>query len=90
MTLIDFDATWCIPCRKQKPIVAKLADKYSGKADIFSLNVDQQPDLAVSLGITSVPTVVIFKNGDEVHRFIGLQTEDTLVQTLEELLKTKA
>ncbi|MFH2130909.1 MAG: thioredoxin domain-containing protein [bacterium] len=87
VTLIDFNAAWCVPCREQGPIVEKIADKFRGKAFVYNLNVDDHPDPALSLGITSIPTLIVFKNGNECERFIGIQTEETLTRALEKALR---
>ena len=88
ISLVDFDAAWCIPCREQRPIFERLAKKYEGKVVFHNLDVDKDPDQAMSLGIASIPTMIVFKNGNELQRFIGLQSEDTIVQSLEVALET--
>ena len=79
--LIDFWATWCGPCMRQGPIVEELAQEgYSvGKVD-----VDQEPGLAQQFKVMSIPTLLIFKDGKEVQRFIGLTPKDTLRKLLED------
>ena len=79
--LIDFWATWCGPCMRQGPVVEELAQEgYSvGKVD-----VDQEPGLAQHFKIMSIPTLLIFKDGKEVQRFIGLTPKDTLRKFLED------
>lgn len=79
--LIDFWATWCGPCMRQGPIVEELAQEgYSvGKVD-----VDQEPGLAQQFKVMSIPTLLIFKDGKEVQRFIGLTPKDTLRKFLED------
>lgn len=79
--LIDFWATWCGPCMRQGPVVEELAQEgYSiGKVD-----VDQEPGLAQQFKIMSIPTLLIFKDGKEVQRFIGLTPKDTLRKFLED------
>lgn len=78
--LVDFWATWCGPCMRQSPVVEELAQEgYSvGKVD-----VDQEPGLAQQFKIMSIPTLLIFKDGKEVQRFIGLTPKDTLRKFLE-------
>lgn len=78
--LVDFWATWCDPCMRQGPVVEELAQEgYSvGKVD-----VDQEPGLAQQFKIMSIPTLLIFKDGKEVQRFIGLTPKDTLRKFLE-------
>ena len=86
VALVDFTAPWGAPCRQQEPIIRKLAERFKGKALITEMNVDENPDIAVRLGIRSIPTLVIFKNGREIHRFVGLQTQDTLLSAIHETL----
>ena len=78
--LVDFWATWCGPCMRQAPILEELAGEgyHIGKVD-----VDQAPDLAGTYRVMSIPTLILFKNGEEVKRFIGLQTKDTLKALLD-------
>jgi thioredoxin 1 len=85
--LIDFNAPWCGPCRLQEPILKKIAKKFNGKAVIGEINVDQHPELAASLGIQSIPTIIIFNDQKEFKRFIGLQPENILSSTLNKLIK---
>ncbi len=87
VTLVDFNAPWCAPCRSQEPIIKELAAKFEGKALIATLNIDENQDLAIKLGIRSVPTLVIFKNAKEIQRFVGMQSENTLSEALEKALK---
>lgn len=87
VTLIDFNAEWCVPCKEQKPIVDKLKSKYRGRAFVFDLDVDEHPDPALALGITSIPTLIVFKNGNEFQRFIGIQSEDILTQSLDRAIQ---
>ncbi len=84
--LVDCWAPWCIPCRSQQPILKKVADTFEGKALITSLNAEENRKVAQSLNIHSIPTLVIFKNGEETRRFVGLQKADSLTRALEALL----
>lgn len=79
--LVDFWATWCGPCMRQAPIVEELAaEGYSvGKAD-----VDQQPALAQQYGVMSIPTLIVFKNGKEDSRVVGLTAKSDLIRLLGE------
>jgi len=86
VTLIDFNAAWCVPCGKLRPIVQRLEQTYREQMQVLDLDVDVHPGLAMKLGITSIPTLVLYKNGEEIHRFIGLQTEETLIRSLEKAL----
>jgi len=69
--LVDFWAAWCGPCRMLAPSVDKLAEEYEGRLTVGKVNVDEEGDAAVSLGIMSIPTLIIFKDGVEADRLIG-------------------
>jgi len=86
VTLIDFNAPWCAPCRAQEPILAKLATQFEEKAQVSAMNIDNNREIAGKLGIQSIPTLIIFKNGKEIQRFVGLQSENTLADVIENLL----
>lgn len=86
LSLVDFWAPWCHPCRLQGPILEKVADKIGEKARVFKLNVDESSQVASKFGITSIPTLLIFKNGAKVRQFVGVQGEDVLVSTLESFM----
>ena len=86
VTLMDFNAPWCAPCRSQEPILENLAGNFEGKALVASMNVDENRDIATRLGILSIPTLIIFKNSKEIQRYVGLQPEATLSEALENLV----
>ena len=83
VTLVDFNAPWCGPCRAQEPIVQQLSAQFNDKAIIAEMNIDQNQQTAVKLGIQSIPTLALFKNGKEVQRFVGLQPAKTLAEAIE-------
>ena len=87
LTLVDFNAPWCAPCRLQEPIIQQLADNFKGRASIAAVNIDESREVAMSIGIQSIPTLILFMNGKEVQRFVGLQSEATLSEAMEKLLK---
>ncbi|MEJ2587838.1 MAG: thioredoxin domain-containing protein [Deltaproteobacteria bacterium] len=87
VTLADFNAPWCAPCRTQEPILEKLAERFQGKASIAAINVDQNRDVAMRLGIRNIPTLIVFKDNEEIERFVGVQPETTLSEALEKALK---
>lgn len=86
VSLIDFGAPWCAPCRSQEPILEKLAERYGERATIAALNVDDHPDLAAKLDIKSIPTLIVYTNQKEIQRFVGLQSEHTLAEALDKAL----
>ncbi|MCP4577670.1 MAG: thiol reductase thioredoxin [Deltaproteobacteria bacterium] len=86
LTLMDFNAPWCAPCRTQEPILEQLSIQYEGKASIAAINVDANQDIAAVLGIQGIPTMIIFKNNKEIQRFVGVQSESTLPDAMDKLL----
>ena len=84
--LVDCWAPWCMPCRTQQPILEKVAAEVRGKALIASLNTEDNRDAAYRLNIHSIPTLVIFKDGQETQRFIGVQKANSLTRALEDAL----
>lgn len=80
--LVDFWAPWCGPCKMQTPILEKVADKVGDKAVIAKVNVDESPTLAAQFGVRSIPTLILFKNGQKVRDFIGVQQEAALIEVL--------
>lgn len=83
--LVDFWATWCGPCMMQAPILDDVSSKLGENAVIAKLNVDETPDIAVSMGVASIPTMVVFKDGKEVDRMIGLTEADEIIKKLENI-----
>lgn len=86
VALVDFNASWCAPCRAQAPIIEKLADAFTGKAIIAEADVDENRETAVAYNIQSIPTLVLFKDGNEIERFVGLQSEEALSKVIEEAI----
>ena len=85
ISLVDFNAPWCAPCRLQEPILERIADRFVGRVNVSTINIDSHPDIAKGLGIQSIPTLIVFKSGKEIQRFVGLQPEITLVGALARL-----
>ena len=76
--LVDFWATWCGPCRMLAPVVAELAEEKAGELTVGKVNVDEAPELAARFGIISIPTLILFRNGESVKKTIGYCTKEEL------------
>ncbi|KAL6633897.1 hypothetical protein ACP70R_026568 [Stipagrostis hirtigluma subsp. patula] len=81
--LVQFWASWCGPCKMIDPIIGKLSKEYEGKLKCYKLNTDENPDIATQFGIRSIPTMMIFKNGEKKDAVIGAVPESTMVTCIE-------
>ncbi len=84
--IVDFWAPWCGPCQMVGPVVSELAKDFDGKAKVGKLNVDENPQTAGKYGVMSIPTLIIFKGGEAVQTYVGVQSKETLSGKLESLL----
>ena len=80
LVLVDFNATWCGPCRMLKPVLEEISDKYK----IVSIDVDENMDLAKEYGIQTIPCLLVFKEGKEVKRSVGLKSKEDIISMMEE------
>lgn len=81
--LVDFWAEWCGPCKMIGPVVEELAGDYAGRAVIAKLNVDENPQMTAKFGVRSIPTLLVFKNGQIVDKQVGAVPKSVLAQKLE-------
>lgn len=79
--LVDFYADWCGPCKMLSPIVDQIAAENSD-FDVYKLNVDEAPEIAAKYGVMSIPTLIVFKNGQAVGKTIGVQSKQTILNML--------
>jgi thioredoxin 1 len=83
VTLIDFWAEWCGPCKMIAPMIDELATEYSGKAKVAKINVDNEAELAAKFRVNSIPTLLIIKDGQEAKRFVGVTPKTELAGALD-------
>ncbi|HDA3261108.1 TPA: thioredoxin [Staphylococcus aureus] len=84
--LVDFWATWCGPCKMIAPVLEELAADYEGKADILKLDVDENPSTAAKYEVMSIPTSIVFKDGQPVDKVVGFQPKENLAEVLDKHL----
>lgn len=84
--LVDFWAPWCRPCLMVAPLVEELAEEYSGRMSFVRVNVDQNPQVASKYNIMSIPTLIVFKNGEPASHIVGFRPKEELKQGLDSVL----
>ena len=80
--LVDFWASWCGPCKMLAPVVAQIADEYEGRVKVGKVNVDEQPDLSRKYGIASIPTLMLFENGQVKNTSVGFMPKEQIEEML--------
>jgi len=84
--LVDFWAEWCGPCRMLAPVVERIANANEGKIVVGKLNVDENPEVPQKYGIQGIPTLILFKDGEEAHRLVGYQSQENIQKALDDVL----
>lgn len=81
-TVVDFWAVWCGPCKMIAPVLEEIADEYEGRLQVAKLNVDYNNEMAMRYGVMSIPTLILFKNGQAVERLVGFMPKAKLLDRL--------
>ena len=82
IALVDFWASWCMPCKMMAPILNDVATEIDGKAKICKVDVQEHQDISAKFSVRNIPTLILFKNGKEINRFVGVKTKDFLMKEI--------
>ena len=86
--VVDFWAEWCQPCKMLSPVLDRLASRYAGQLRVVKCNVDENQDVAMKYGVTSIPNLIFFKDGQVVNQAIGYMNESQLASKIDEVLES--
>src|SRR4051812_12172409 len=86
LTVVDFWAPWCQPCKIVSPVIEALAEEYKGRVKVGKMDVDENPETSGQYGVMSIPSIVFFKNGQPVKTMVGAQAKENYKRTIDELL----
>ena len=86
LVLVDFWAEWCGPCKIVQPVVEELATEYDGRLKVVKLNTDQNPEIATKFQVMSIPSLIFFKNGEQIDKLVGAQSKQKFKETIDRLL----
>jgi len=81
--IVDFWASWCVPCQMLGPIIEELSDELDGEVVVGKVNIDEEQALAEEYGVFSIPTVIIFKDGGELERLVGVRTKEEYMEAIQ-------
>jgi thioredoxin 1 len=87
ITVVDFWAEWCMPCKMMAPVLNAVADETNGNVGIYKINIDQAKHTAAKFNVRSIPTLIIFKNGKEGKRIVGIKPKDYILDQIEQVRK---
>lgn len=85
--LVDFWAEWCMPCQMIAPTLQEIAEEFGGKIKIGKLNIDENPLISTTFSVDAIPTLILFKNGKIIQRFIGVQPKEIIVEVINSIVE---
>lgn len=86
LVLVDIFTTWCGPCKVISPIIDKISNEYQGKLSVGKIDADQNRDIVMGLAVRNIPTIILYKKGEEVNRLVGGVTEEKIIELINENL----